>query len=347
MPATARLRRWEVPSADLKLSVSASRTPKLLHKSRLAREHVVPWSQRGPLHGSQAFEAHTDEFVPALSAEELPSRGVSLPPIEKDRFYGNATGVQVEAELKRLGTLLRGLLRDFKVVKHSMWHLEECQDEHGRRLDALERRVPLMDSMNSWSERLDALFGKLDLVEGIGSVEDAHQSRAVCGLDMSTEKEVQETEKVSSSTSHEMDGSRITVGARPSPSPLKMHLLEVAPAQGTIMETSPYPLDSILTHISACTGSIFTPDGSVSLALEASALETPATMREGPVPETREDSRSVQRTHECLLAAPESCSVPPALDVSGAANQYGDTYLLDSDGSEVESLGDDIVPLSE
>jgi FtsZ-binding cell division protein ZapB len=293
-----------------------------------------------------SFEVHTDEFAPALSAEELPSRGVSLPPIEKDRFYGNATGVQVETELKRLGTLLRGLLRDFEVVKHSMWHLEECQDEHGRRLDALERRVPLMDSMNSWSERLDALFGKLDLVEGIGSVEDAHQSRAVCGLDMSTEKEIQEEEKVTSSTSHEMDGSRITVGARPSPSPLKMHLLEVSPAQGTMTGTSPYPLDSILTYISACTGSILTPDGSVSLAREASAPATPdptlLAMREGTVSETCAGSHV--QPEECRPGS-QSVAVPQTPHAAGVAQCDG-PHLLAGDGSEVAGSGD-AVPLPE
>merc|ERR1719507_2978811 len=54
--------------------------------------------------------------------ERPQSRGLALNFAAKQRFYESATGTQVEEELRRLAVLLQSLLKDFALLKDSVWH---------------------------------------------------------------------------------------------------------------------------------------------------------------------------------------------------------------------------------
>lgn len=83
----------------------------------------------------------------------------------KDRFHGTTlTTSQVELEVRRLSVLLSGLVRDFSILKDSVWHLE---DERGVALERMNRfeQVDLRDlraASEETGDRLRALAGKVD-----------------------------------------------------------------------------------------------------------------------------------------------------------------------------------------
>lgn len=91
----------------------------------------------------------------------VPSRGVALPAQAKGRFYGSLPGAEVEAELQRHATLLKGLLRDFAVMRDVVWHL---QDEHQQVIRSMEqmeqtqaRLATLPSSLEKSDDRLQGL----------------------------------------------------------------------------------------------------------------------------------------------------------------------------------------------
>jgi len=151
-PGTMRLRCWDLANADtrstptwevtarpqrpLRQSSASRQFSKLLQNSRLAESssNTLDGAQRVldslAKPGVQAVDVPDDlDLTLGLPADLTLSlalrTGTSLPTNEKDRFYGSLCGTQVEAELRRLGMLVKGLARDVVTIKGSMWNRQE------------------------------------------------------------------------------------------------------------------------------------------------------------------------------------------------------------------------------
>lgn len=160
------LRRWELPYADAAPPLNSPRS-KLLQRSRIAHHGPPP----PPPPGQPANNAVLKSLDAALSLGResygdapISSRGISLPPVEKDRFYGSMDGPQVEQELQRLGALVKGLLRDFAVIKDTVFHLEDDKCSLVERVDHLENSDlgSLSKGLADASKRIQDLIGTVD-----------------------------------------------------------------------------------------------------------------------------------------------------------------------------------------
>ncbi|CAE8624788.1 unnamed protein product [Polarella glacialis] len=67
--------------------------------------------------------------IAGTTPPEPPSRGIALTARSKGSFYGRLSGAEVEAELQRCATLVKGLLRDFAIVGDTVWHLQDDRAE--------------------------------------------------------------------------------------------------------------------------------------------------------------------------------------------------------------------------
>merc|ERR1719482_1597559 len=154
-----RLRCWEVASADTRSlpsweSVGRPQRPQPLngtprgHRSKILQKSRLAQASGNTLDGAQrvldslsktAAEAPEDCDLAGGELILPPQGGSSLPPGEKDRFFGNLSGTQVEAELRRLGMLVKGLLRDLTTLKDAVWRLQDERYEVKHKLETFER----------------------------------------------------------------------------------------------------------------------------------------------------------------------------------------------------------------
>mmetsp|Transcript_41959 Transcript_41959/g.78468 ORF Transcript_41959/g.78468 Transcript_41959/m.78468 type:complete len:448 (+) Transcript_41959:71-1414(+) len=184
-----RLRCWELASSDTRRPSSTQtastriRTPrdrsKLLQRSRIAQpsDKTLDAAQKtldslsGSFRAPQAsnlletekYNKCEDWDLGPASPAEHSTRGILLPPGEKERFYGSFSGTQVEAELKRLAMLVKGLLRDLTIVKDSVWHLEDERQEVKEKLDQVENVFSLGEAKKN--EQLLKLTGQVEMLE--------------------------------------------------------------------------------------------------------------------------------------------------------------------------------------
>lgn len=96
-----------------------------------------------------------------------PAKGIRLGTEERTRFYGAFSGKQVEEELRRLWTILQGLLHEFTLVKNSVWHIEDERSLLGERLDKLEQGKvdKLSDGLKSAVSRLNDFGNRFELMD--------------------------------------------------------------------------------------------------------------------------------------------------------------------------------------
>jgi hypothetical protein len=85
--------------------------------------------------GPQDSEALAADSISILS----PQAALQLHLGETDHFYGSFSGTQVETELRRLGTLVKGILRDLGSLKDSVWHLQDERFEVKQKVEEFER----------------------------------------------------------------------------------------------------------------------------------------------------------------------------------------------------------------
>jgi len=98
-----------------------------------------------------------------------PSCGISLGTDAKSRFYGTMAGPQVEDELRRQATVLKGLMRDVSIVKDSVWHLEEDRpqlraSEHGG-VKHIQEDGQNAETLADVAQRTTALSDALDTLK--------------------------------------------------------------------------------------------------------------------------------------------------------------------------------------
>lgn len=73
----------------------------------------------------RALDAAQDWVVDSTPVVESLSKGVVLCESSRSSFMGQLRGTEVEAELNRQATLLKGLLRDFVILRDVVWHLQD------------------------------------------------------------------------------------------------------------------------------------------------------------------------------------------------------------------------------
>lgn len=105
---------------------------------------------------------------------EGPTKGLVLPPGDRDKFFGSKTGKEIEDQIWQLSTLVSGLLRDMSIVKNAMWHVEEGQRQLDDRMERMAYEIEPLDG------RVSTLSGNLqqftDLIEGrFTAIEEALQ----------------------------------------------------------------------------------------------------------------------------------------------------------------------------
>jgi len=85
----------------------------------------------------------------------------------KQRFYGGTAGGQVEEELRRLSTLLQSLLKDFVLLKDSVWHLQDERDLVHRHVDSLEKGelASLRTLATESSAKVEDLTNRMELTD--------------------------------------------------------------------------------------------------------------------------------------------------------------------------------------
>jgi hypothetical protein len=108
---------------------------------------------------------------------------------EKDRFFGTLGGKQVEAELQRLGMLVKGLLRDLTSLKDSVWRLQEERYEVKQKIDSFEQSGlgELRATVESTHGQLQMLVGQVDLLDArVVAADDssAQLSSLACKLEL-------------------------------------------------------------------------------------------------------------------------------------------------------------------
>eukprot|EP00933_Yihiella_yeosuensis_P002269 TRINITY_DN10376_c1_g1_i5.p1 TRINITY_DN10376_c1_g1~~TRINITY_DN10376_c1_g1_i5.p1 ORF type:complete len:303 (-),score=86.03 TRINITY_DN10376_c1_g1_i5:576-1484(-) len=101
----------------------------------------------GQTFAEKTLEVAQGWVVDGVAPAEPISKGVVLSKDVKGGFFGRLSGPEVEAELNRHATLLKGLLRDFSVVRDIVWHL---QDE-----------LPIVARFKDMAEKAEADIAKL------------------------------------------------------------------------------------------------------------------------------------------------------------------------------------------
>lgn len=72
--------------------------------------------------------------------KQQPSAGVTLTHAAKERFYGSLTGNEVEDELRRMGRMMKALVKEVEITKEFLWQLEGKYSELGDRLERVEQK---------------------------------------------------------------------------------------------------------------------------------------------------------------------------------------------------------------
>mmetsp|Transcript_12335 Transcript_12335/g.34972 ORF Transcript_12335/g.34972 Transcript_12335/m.34972 type:complete len:493 (-) Transcript_12335:212-1690(-) len=191
---SARLRCWEIPGAEVRCPPTArpsrcnprdrARLPHRLQKTAASQpppggqsagqangvntgvQELKVQEERRP--SGRALPEKTLDVAVApcweITADGPQSLALLTPKSGKDRYYGTLTSAQVEQEVRRLSTLLQGLVRDFSIVKDSVWHLEDERSLAHQRMDRFEQvEVPSLRSASGATEaRLEALAGRVD-----------------------------------------------------------------------------------------------------------------------------------------------------------------------------------------
>jgi len=146
-----QLRCWEVPSSiscsTPRSKLSNCSTPDKAY-SRRRPSHARRETPRSETNRSR-LQHHPEGGLSDATGHrsvraESPTRASalrspSLPFDAKNIFFGKMNGVQVETELQRLASLLKGLVHEFAVMKDSIWHLEDERGSANERLDRIER----------------------------------------------------------------------------------------------------------------------------------------------------------------------------------------------------------------
>mmetsp|Transcript_28438 Transcript_28438/g.60302 ORF Transcript_28438/g.60302 Transcript_28438/m.60302 type:complete len:588 (+) Transcript_28438:102-1865(+) len=200
-----RLRRWDMPYNEVPCPPTTARPTrasqrergKLLQRSRIARPGSQPPIGSAPrsagngggqgavclrqlreldgADGDKTLMEKTLDAAPAWTVTDTPamaealgsSGGVTLGTDGKDRFYGSLSGSQAEEELQRLAAMMKGLIREFAIVKDSVWHLEDTQLSQQERLDRFEEEF--LRGMRSQDQdaldRIKAVEGGVELLE--------------------------------------------------------------------------------------------------------------------------------------------------------------------------------------
>lgn len=125
--------------------------------------------------------------------KQQPSAGVTLTHAAKERFYGSLTGNEVEEELRRMGRMMKALVKEVEITKEFLWQLEGKYSEFGDRLERVEQKemaasqaatqaaVEATRRTGNLSERTRQLLSQADeFLERLLRVEN--QSRALAEL---------------------------------------------------------------------------------------------------------------------------------------------------------------------
>lgn len=189
-----QLRRWELPYTDIKCPASARPSRcnprergRLLPRARAAHASQPPArsSARGEAGVTQFYDPAEDapgrsvaEMAGDASSWTMPDRPTcqDRSKSSKYRFNGSLTTAEVEEEVKRLSTLLSGLIRDFSIVKDSVWHLEDDRTHALHRMDRFEQCQfkDLCIVSEETRTRLDALSSQVgDLGAWVVETKDA------------------------------------------------------------------------------------------------------------------------------------------------------------------------------
>ncbi|CAK0811433.1 unnamed protein product [Prorocentrum cordatum] len=185
-----RLRSWDAspsPTPPAKARASpllSARRARVVHPapaSGAEREVAVAAAGLGPKFGWQDAPDVTQEPITMVGASELegappPHQLAAAMPSDRERFFGRLSAAQVQAELERQSTLLRGLVRDMDMVKNALWHIE---DDKGPVEARLERLEGLSDAALV-AEKLGGFEGRVALMEArLAQAEESRERELV------------------------------------------------------------------------------------------------------------------------------------------------------------------------